>query len=65
MAAARILLLGDDAARRTLGSWWGLGTCCVHDAGAAWAPAPRRLWPGRTGSCGVSQAQSGKLGSRR
>ena len=53
MAAARILLLGDDAARQTPGSWWGLGTCCVHDA--AVQPGPPH--PGGPGQAGLAPVE--------
>ena len=59
MAAARILLLGDDAAQWTSGSWWGLSTCCVRDA----AVQPEPPHPGGSGWLDwLLQSESGPVG---
>ena len=59
MAAARILLLGDDAAKWTSGSWWGLSTCCVRDA----AVQPEPPHPGGSGWLDwLLQSESGPVG---
>ena len=59
MAAACILLLGDDAAKWTPGSWWGLSTCCVREA--AVQPGPPH--PGGSGWLDwLLQSESGPVG---
>lgn len=59
MAEARIPLLGDDAAKWTSGSWWGLGTCCVCDA----AVQPGLPHPGGSGRLDwLLQSESGPVG---
>ena len=59
MAEARIPLLGDDVAKWTSGSWWGLGTCCVCDA----AVQPGLPHPGGSGRLDwLLQSESGPVG---